>query len=110
MLIHSQKCSEVPEVVLIDISQLFYHSVWPHGGKVPDLVEIIKDHLNTQYPAVPVKILVFDKHKEGSAKEHERMRRNEDPKDEYDLTITGSLPKRDVIFKNTTTSVNWPES
>ena len=64
-------------------------------------MEIIKDHLNIQYPAVSVKILVFDKQKEGSAKEYKWIRRNEDPKDEYELTITGSLPKWDVILKNT---------
>lgn len=92
---------DVPDQVIIDTSQLFYHSVWPHGGKVPDLVETIKDHLITQYPEVPEKILVFDKHRKGSAKEHERIRRNDDTSEEFDLTITGALPKRNVILQNT---------
>ena len=92
---------DTPDIVLIDTSQLFYHSVWPHHGKIRDLVDTIKDHLITKYSEVPVKILVFDKHKEGSAKEHERIRRNENPIDEYDLTITGSLPKRDIVLRNT---------
>ena len=83
---------EIPEEVIIDISQLFYRSVWPHGGKVPDLVETVKDLLTSNYATVPHTILTFDKHK-SSAKDHERVRRSEDPIDEYDLTLLGALDR-----------------
>ena len=45
---------------------------------------------------------MLDKHNEGSAKEHERLRRGkEESYEEYDLTINCHLPKRDVILTNT---------
>ncbi len=34
------------ESVIIDVSQLLYHIVWPHGGSASDLVGSIKNRLN----------------------------------------------------------------
>ena len=63
-------------------------------------METIKNFISSNYQSIPV-VLVFDKHKPGSAKEHERMRRGENSTDDYDLTLLGSLPKRDAVLKNT---------
>ena len=86
---------------MIDVSQLFFHIVWPCGGSITDLVGSISEHA-AQYPKEAEKILVLDKHQDGSAKEHERLRRGkEETNEEYDLTINCDLPKRDVILTNT---------
>ena len=90
-----------PDAVMIDVSQLFFHIVWPCGGSITDLVGSISEHA-AQYPKEAEKILVLDKHQDGSAKEHERLRRGkEETNEEYDLTINCDLPKRDVILTNT---------
>ena len=31
-----------PDTIIIDVSQLFYHNVWPHGGSPSDLISFIK--------------------------------------------------------------------
>ena len=77
-----------PDAVIVDVSQLLYHTVWPCGGNITDLVGSITEHA-AQYPKEAQKILVLDKHNEGSAKEHERLRRGkEESNEEYDLTIS----------------------
>ena len=86
---------------MIDVSQLFFHIVWPCGSSITDLVGSVCE-LAAQYPKEAEKILMLDKHQDGSAKEHERLRRGkEDTNEEYDLTINCDLPKREVILTNT---------
>jgi hypothetical protein len=50
----------------VDVSQLFYHSVWPHGGNFSDLIASIQGRIG-RYPHCAEKIIVFDKYKD---KEH----------------------------------------
>ncbi len=46
------------------------------------------------------KIIVFDKYKDISAKDHERMRRAGEMVIDYEFSITSPLPKRDAILKS----------
>ncbi len=50
-----------PDILIVDISQLFYHIVWPHGGSPSDLIASIKSHLR-RYSSDTDKIVVFDKY------------------------------------------------
>ena len=88
-----------PEIVIIDVSQLFYHMVWPHGGSPSNLIASIQSYLG-RYPNDTDKIVVFDKYNTLSAKDHERMRHAGEVMLDYELSITTSLPKRDAILKS----------
>ncbi len=88
-----------PEILIVDVSQLFYHIVWPHGGSPSDLIASIKSHLR-RYSSDTDKIVVFDKYHDISAKDHERMQRAGEVIIDYELSITTSLPKRDAILKS----------
>ena len=88
-----------PDAVIIDVSQLFYHIVWPHGGVPADLIASIKGRLS-RYPNDSDKIVVFDKYQGVSAKDHESKRRAGEVVIDYELSITCSLPKRDAILKS----------
>lgn len=90
-----------PDTIILDVSQLFYHIVWPHGGAPSDLISSIKAFLS-RYSDDADKIVVFDKYQGTSAKDHERMRRACEATIDYDLSITSSLPKRDAILKSKT--------
>ena len=50
-----------PDTLIVDVSQLFYHIVWPHGGQPLDLIASIQARLR-QYPDNTEKIVVFEKH------------------------------------------------
>jgi hypothetical protein len=86
------------EILIVDISQLFYQIVWPHGGTASDLIASIQGRLNG-YASIQ-KIIVFDKYNDVSAKDHERFRRAGDFGVDYDLSIASPLPKRDAIMKS----------
>ena len=88
-----------PDTIVVDVSQLFYHTVWPHGSNLSDLIASIKGRIN-RYPDVAEKIIVFDKYKDISAKDHERLRRTGEVVIDYELSITSPLPKRDAILKS----------
>ena len=88
---------EVPELVIIDASQLLYHIVWPFRGHVSDIVESIKRRLS---PVPGEKILVFDKYHDLSAKDHERVRRAGIGSTKYNLTVNTQLPNREAIMRN----------
>ena len=88
-----------PDTIVVDVSQLFYHTVWPHGGNLSGLIASIKGQIN-RYPDVAEKIIVFDKYKDISAKDHERLRRAGEVVIDYELSITSPLPKRDAILKS----------
>ena len=60
------------DALIVDVSQLFYHIVWPRGGYPSDLIASIQTRLSC-YPTNAEKILVFDKYQGVSAKDHERM-------------------------------------
>ena len=85
------------DIVIVDVSQLFYHIVWPHGPS--DLIASIQGHLS-HYPDGTEKVVVFDKYKDISAKDHEIMRRAGEVFSSYDLSISSLLPKRDAILKS----------
>ena len=87
------------DIVIVDIQQLLYRIVWPHGGSPSDVVESIRHRLS-RYPHEAEKIIVFDKYQDVSAKDHERMRRAVEVPIDYELSITSPLPKRDVIMKS----------
>ena len=88
---------EVPELVIIDASQLLYHIVWPFRGHVSDIVESNKRRLS---PMPGEKILVFDKYHDLSAKDHERVRRAGIGSTKYNLTVNTQLPNREAIMRN----------
>ncbi len=56
------------EVVIVDVSQLFYHIAWPHGGNAATLAESPRLYLS-RYESQ--RILVFDRYQECTAKDHE---------------------------------------
>ena len=78
-------------------THLFYHIVWPFGGKPSDLVESIKERLN-HYPNESKKAIVFDKYENISAKDHERKRRADEVVINYEISISSKLPKCDAIM------------
>ena len=80
------------DIVIVDVSQLFYHIVWSHGGSPSDLI--------SHYPDGTEKVVVFDKYKYISAKAHEIMRRAGEVFSNYDLSISSLLPKRDATLKS----------
>lgn len=84
--------------VIVDVSQLFYHMVWPHGGSPSDLIASIQGNLN-RYPDGIEKIVVFDKYQDVSAKDHEIMRRAGEVIIDYELSITSPLSKRECNSK-----------
>lgn len=88
----------IADTIIVDVSQLFYHIVWPHGGSPSDLIASITARLN-HYPGAE-KVVVFDKYKDVSAKDHERIRRAGEFVIDYDLSITSPLPKRDAVMKS----------
>ena len=88
-----------PDIVIVDVSQLLYRVVWPHGGDVSSLVNSIQYHLK-KYPLTAERILVFDKYNGVSAKDHERARRSVEEQVDYHISLTSKLPKRDVVLKN----------
>ena len=57
-----------PDTIIIDVSQLFYHIAWPHGGAPSDLFSSIKARLS-QYSDNADKIVAFDKYQSISADE-----------------------------------------
>ncbi len=85
--------------VIVDVSQLFYHMVWPNGGSPADLISSIQARLDRYADSVE-KILGFDKYKTLSAKDHERMRRSGEVVVDYDLSLASPLPKREAIMKS----------
>ena len=87
------------DIVIVDIQQLLYRIVWPHGGSPSDVNESIRRRLS-RYPHEAEKIIVFDKHQDVSVKDLERMRSAAEGPIDYELSITSPLPKRDVIVKS----------
>ena len=87
------------DIVIVDVQQLLYRIVWPHGGSRSDVIELIRRRLS-QYHNEAEKIIVFDKYRDVSAKDHERMRRAAEVPIYYELSITSPLPKRDAIMKS----------
>ena len=66
------------------------------------LFEHTKQRLSSYhgYPPGTEKILVFDRHDDIPAKDHERIRRGGEGSTDYNLTINSPLPRRDAILKN----------
>ena len=88
--------STIADVVIVDVSQLFYHIVWPHGGSASDLITSTQSRVK-RYPEDTEKIIVFDKYVDVSAKDHERLRRAGESVIDCELSISSTLPKRDAI-------------
>ena len=86
-------------IVIVDVQQMLYRIVWPHGGSPSDVIESIRRRLS-RYHNEAEKIIVFDKYRDVSAKDHERMRRAAEVPIDYELSITSPLPKRDAIMKS----------
>ena len=87
------------DIVIVDVQQLLYRIVWPHGGSPSDVIESIRRRLS-RYPHEAEKISVFDKYQDVSATDLERMRRAAEIPIDYELSITSPLPKRDAIMKS----------
>ena len=87
------------DIVIVDVQQLLYRIVRPHGGSPSDVIESTRRRLS-RYPHEAEKIIVFDKYQYISARDHERMRRAAEVPIDYELSITCPLPKRDGITKS----------
>ena len=87
------------DIVIVDVQQLLYRIVWPHGSSPSDVIESIRCRLSRS-PHEADKIIVFDKYQDVSAKVHERMRRAAEVPIDYEMSITSPLPKRDAIMKS----------
>ena len=74
------------DTVIVDVSQLFYHIVWPHGGKHSDLITSIQVRLK-KYSTETEKIVVFDKYNGISAKDDQILRQAGDIVIDYELSI-----------------------
>ena len=62
------------DTIIINVSQLFYHIVWPHGGSPSNMIASIQTQLS-RYPCDSKKVVAFDKYRDVSTKDHERIRR-----------------------------------
>ena len=87
------------DIVIVDVQQLLYRIVWPHGGSPSDVIESNRRRLS-RYPHEAEKIIVFDKHQDVSANDRERMQRAAEVPIDYELSITSPLPKRDAIMNS----------
>ena len=59
---------------IVDVSQLVYHMVWPHGGSPSNLIASSWGPSKSFGALSQIdKIIVFDKYNAVSAKDHERM-------------------------------------
>ncbi len=93
------------DIVIVDVSQLFYHIVWPHSGSHTDLIASTQRHLG-HYEDGTEKIIVFDKYQYVSAMDHERMwQAGGEVILNYEFSIASPLPKRDAILKSKNN--NW---
>ena len=81
-------------------------TLWPHGGNLSDLIASIQGRIN-RYPDVAEKIIVSDKYKDISGKDHERMWCAGEVVIDYELSITSPLPKQDVILKSKSNKWSW---
>ena len=75
------------DIVIVDVQQLLYRVVWPHGGSSSDVIESIHRRLS-RYPHEAEKIFVFVEYQNVSAKDPERMRRAAEVPIDYELSIT----------------------
>ena len=94
----------LPNVVLVDGSQMLYHIVWPVAGTIRDIALSINARLTNVYTAAGVGeiLVIFDHYNdEPSAKDHERRRRAGVGATEYKLTINTPLPGREAVMKST---------
>ena len=82
-----------PETVVVDVSKLFYHIVWPHGGNLSDLIACIQSKIS-HYPDATEKIIVFDKYNDISAKDHERMWHAGEVVVDYELSYSSNSQKK----------------
>lgn len=62
-----------PDTVTVDVEQIFYRIVWPHGDSPSYLITATQGRMRN-YPDTSKKIIVFNKYQDGSAKAHERLR------------------------------------
>ena len=86
-----------PDIIIVDVSQLFYHTVWPHGGNFSDLIASIQGWIS-RYPDGAEKIIVFDKYKDISAKDHERMWRAREVVIDYTNSPSPVLLPKEMQF------------
>ena len=61
------------DIVIVDGQQLLYHIVWPCAGSASYLANSTKDR-HGQYQPTEM-LIIFDRHDDRSAKDHERIRR-----------------------------------
>ena len=91
----------VPDVVLVDASQLLYHVVLPAAGTACDIALNFGVRLS-RYPPEAQQLMLFDRYYEDepTAKDHERMWRTEVGSKDLHLTPNTPLPCREAILKN----------
>lgn len=90
----------LPNVVLVDASQLLYHIVWPVAGTIRDIASSINACLTNAYTAAGADetLIIFDHYNdEPSAKDHERRRRAGVGATEYKPTINTG---REAVMKS----------
>ena len=79
------------DTIIVDVSQLFYRNICPHGGSPSELVPSTEERLS-QYPEATKKSAVFDTYQSISTKDHKRMRRAGEIVIDNDLSIASHLP------------------
>ena len=57
------------DIVIVNVSHLFYHILWPQDGSSSDMIASFKGRLSN-YRDGTERIIVFDKHENVSAKDH----------------------------------------
>ena len=93
----NETSQSLPDTVIVDGQQLVYHVHWPCGGNASVLAASMNSRLDRYSSKV---VLVFDKYKDSSAKDHERTRRGGADSAKFNLEMNTLLPKRDIIMKN----------
>ncbi|CAL8391490.1 unnamed protein product [Arctogadus glacialis] len=93
----------LPNVVLVDGSQLLYHIVWPVAGTIKDIASSINTRLSTA-AGVNETLVIFDRYNDKpTAKDHERRRRGGIGAIDYKMTVNTPLPCRGAVMKGTST-------
>ena len=86
--------------VLVDLSQLLYHTIWPLKAPVAHLVTNMNTYLRDHYEQCKEVIAIPDKYNKLTPKDHERSRRAGVGSKTHTLSLNTELPSRDEILKN----------
>ena len=95
-----QVSAPAPGIAIVEMQQMLYHIIWPHGENVSDVSGNIERRLSC-YSAGTEQVLLFDRFDDLSAKDHETMQRAGEGHTDYNLTANSPLPNLNAIRNNT---------